>query len=66
MFTGRSCGGTAPISTPSMKMRPLVGWANPASMRSSVVLPQPEAPTRANISPLKMLRLTLSTAVWAP
>jgi len=34
-----------------MLMRPLVGSVNPASMRSSVVLPHPEAPTSANISP---------------
>ena len=52
MLTGRSCGGTVLMSTPSMQMRPLLGWAKPASMRSSVVLPQPEAPTSANISPL--------------
>ena len=40
------------MSTSSIKIRPPVGVANPASIRSSVVLPQPEAPTRANISPL--------------
>ena len=51
MLTGRSCGGTALISTPSIMMRPLDWRSNPASMRSSVVLPQPEAPTRAKISP---------------
>ena len=52
MFTGRWCGATLLMSTPSMLMRPPLGWANPASIRSSVVLPQPEAPTSANISPL--------------
>ena len=36
----------------SIEIRPPLGMANPASMRSSVVLPQPEAPTKANISPL--------------
>ena len=52
MLTGRSCGGTSVMSTSSIRMRPALGVANPASMRSSVVLPQPEAPTSANISPL--------------
>src|ERR1700733_9788080 len=66
MFTGRSCGGTPVISTSSMRIRPLVCSAKPASMRRSVVLPHPEAPTSANISPLKTLRLTLSTARNAP
>ena len=52
MLTGRSCGGTSLMSASSIRMRPLLGCAKPASMRSSVVLPQPEAPTSANISPL--------------
>ena len=38
------------MSTPSMKMRPAVGRSKPASIRSSVVLPQPEAPSRQKIS----------------
>ena len=32
-------------------MRPCVGISKPASMRSSVVLPQPEAPSSAKNSP---------------
>ena len=52
MFTGRSYGGTRVMSASSMRMRPEVGVVKPASMRSSVVLPQPEPPTSANISPL--------------
>ncbi len=52
MFTGRSWGGTALISTPSIEIVPLLWRANPANIRNSVVLPQPEAPTSANISPL--------------
>ena len=66
MLTGRSCGGTWVMSTSSIMMRPELGVSNPASIRSSVVLPQPDAPTSANISPLKICRLTLSTAVKAP
>ena len=52
MLTGRSYGGMPVMSTPSMKMRPVVGSSKPASMRSSVVLPQPEPPSRQNSSPL--------------
>ena len=50
MFTGRSYGGMPVMSTPSMKILPLVGRSKPASMRSSVVLPQPEPPSRQKIS----------------
>jgi hypothetical protein len=42
----------AVMSASSITMRPALGSANPASMRSSVVLPHPEPPTSANISPL--------------
>src|SRR5271169_1388654 len=66
MLTGRSCGATLVMSTSSIRMRPELRLAKPASMRNKVVLPQPDAPTSANISPLKMRRLTLSTAVKAP
>ena len=52
MLTGRSYGGMSVMSRPSMKMRPAVGRSKPASMRSSVVLPQPEAPSRQKNSPL--------------
>ena len=51
ILTGRSYGGMPAISTPSIEMRPAVGSSNPASMRSSVVLPQPEPPSRQNSSP---------------
>ncbi len=51
MLTGRSYGGTPAMSAPSMKMRPAVGCSKPASMRSSVVLPQPDPPSRQKISP---------------
>src|SRR5437867_9882815 len=49
-----------------MKMRPALGVSKPASMRSSVVLPQPEPPSSANSSPLRISSETLSTAVKAP
>src|SRR5690554_5656491 len=50
------------MSWPSSTMRPLSGVSKPASMRSSVDLPEPEPPRSANISPLWMSRLTSSTA----
>ena len=44
-------------------MRPEVGVSKPASMRSSVVLPQPDEPSSAKISPWAMSRLTWLTAL---
>jgi hypothetical protein len=52
-------------SWPSSRMRPEVGVSKPASMRSSVDLPQPDEPSRAKISPLAMSRLTWLTALTA-
>ena len=51
MLTGRSYGGMLDISTPSMKILPEVGVSNPASMRSSVVLPLPDPPSSEKNSP---------------
>src|SRR5258708_25688133 len=66
MLIGRRCGGTPVMSWPSITSRPASGVSKPASRRSSVVLPQPELPSRANSSPRSMTRSTLSTAVIAP
>jgi hypothetical protein len=52
MLTGRSCGGTPLISTPSIEIAPLLWRAKPANILSNVVFPHPDAPTSANISPL--------------
>ena len=38
------------MSLPSMTIRPSVGVSNPASIRISVVLPQPDGPNRAKNS----------------
>src|SRR5436190_17814189 len=40
--------------------------SRPASIRRSVVLPQPDGPTRTMNSPLSIVRLTSSTAVTPP
>jgi len=38
-------------STPSINTLPVVAGSSPASTRSSVVLPQPEPPSKQNTSP---------------
>ena len=63
MFIGRSYGGKFATSWPLSKMRPDVGFSNPASMRNRVDLPHPELPNNANISPWAIFRETSSTAV---
>src|SRR6185369_4829247 len=64
MFIGRSYGGRAARSRPSSVIVPDVGVSKPASMRSSVVLPQPDEPRRAKTSPLAMSTETSFTARW--
>ena len=66
MFTGRLLGGVRLMSSPSIRIRPSLGVSNPASMRSRVVLPQPDGPRSAKNSPSSIARLTLSTAIIAP
>ena len=53
------------MSTPFRMTEPEVGFSKPASMRSRVDLPQPELPSRANISPLRIASDTSSTAITA-
>jgi len=55
MLTGRWWAARR-SSPPVDAIRPLLGCAKPASIRSRVVLPQPEAPTSANISPCNVER----------
>src|SRR6185295_14120461 len=66
MFTARRLGGISAMSCPSIMMWPSVGTSRPASMRSNVVLPHPEGPSRAKNSPGRMSRLTLSTPTVVP
>jgi len=54
------------MSCPSISIRPEVGVSKPASILSSVDLPQPEPPSRQNSSPFQTSRLTSSTAVKSP
>src|SRR5476651_2063140 len=45
----------------SKRISPPSGWRNTASMRSTVVFPHPEGPSRKNISPGWMAKETPST-----
>src|SRR5690606_6715013 len=62
MLIGRLCGGRSVMFWPSRNTRPSLGFSKPARMRSRVDLPEPEPPSRANISPRLILRVTSSTA----
>src|SRR5262250_1685016 len=60
-------GGTAPDTGRSpMTMRPSVTGTSPAISPSSVVLPQPEGPTRLTNRPASTRKLTSRTAVKSP
>src|SRR5688572_12083749 len=48
------------------RISPPSGVEKPASMRSSVVLPQPEGPSSVKSSPSRMSSVARSTAVTAP
>ena len=49
-----------------MRIAPAVGYSSPASMRSVVVLPQPEGPSRLTNSPDAIARSRPGTATAAP
>src|ERR1041385_8005393 len=51
---------------PPIRMSPPVGCSRPAIMRSSVVLPHPDGPSRTRYSPSRQTRLMPSTAAVAP
>ena len=53
-------------SRPSMRMEPVVGVSKPATMRSVVVLPQPEGPRKETNSPFSTSRLKSRTTWVAP
>ena len=61
----RSSTGSAPVtSSPSRKMRPLVGSISRLIIFSVVVLPHPDGPTSTQISPSPTSRSRASTATW--
>src|SRR5215472_14103190 len=65
----RRCG-MAKRSSPANQMLPVSALAFPARMPrmvlASVVLPQPDSPTRPMISPVRIVRLTPSSTLAAP
>src|ERR1700680_733647 len=68
MPTLRPRGGTSTPSAgpdtiaPPMRTTPALGCSRPATQRNVVVLPQPEGPSRATISPAPTEKLTSATA----
>ena len=66
MPASRRCAGTPRMDSPSSSTSPESGVSKPASIRSAVVLPQPEGPSRASSSPGWTVRSRPSSAVVAP
>src|SRR5258707_13708567 len=62
----RSFDSTSLTTLPSMAMLPAVISSRPASIRSSVDLPQPEGPTRTTNSPSLMSKLTPCSTLVVP
>ena len=60
------CGGSPAMSSPSNRMRPLVGRSTPVRQLKKVLLPAPFGPMMARISPRGTSKLTLSSAVRPP
>src|SRR5216683_618523 len=64
----RKRGGTstprsgAETTAPPIRIAPALGCSSPATQRKVVVLPQPDGPSSATISPAATVRLTSSTA----
>ena len=62
MLTGRRFGAIPRMLLPPMEMSPPSGAMNPAIMRSSVVLPQPDGPRIEKKLPRSTLKDSESTA----
>lgn len=64
--SARAACGSATGSMPSMRMDPASGARSDASIRRSVVLPEPFGPTRPVTRPARALSVTLRTACTSP
>src|SRR5438094_4405293 len=62
MAMSRSFGETSLTSRSPIRISPEVASSSPATIRSAVVLPQPDGPTRTRNSLSRISRLTLLTA----
>src|SRR5258708_38835779 len=59
-------GGTSTRLAPAIWRSPESAGRNPATMLSSVVLPQPDGPSRARHSPSATVKERPSSARWVP
>src|SRR5205085_890618 len=66
VVVGRLCGGRSTSDCPSRTISPPVGYSCPPIMRSVVVFPQPDGPSRTTYSPWSTCRFTSSTASVPP
>ena len=62
----RARGGSVLTTVSPMRIVPWLIDSRPASIRSEVVLPQPDGPSSTSISPLATSRLRSSTAITSP
>src|SRR5215831_5747422 len=62
----RARGGRSLTTWPPMRIWPPLGGSSPAIIRSSVVLPHPDGPSRTRNSPSRVTRSTPSTARTSP
>ena len=60
----RSFGATSLTTRPSMLNVPPLIDSSPATMRSKVVLPQPDGPTSTSSSPSAISKLASATPTW--
>jgi hypothetical protein len=63
MLVGRLLAGTPSMSLPSIITTPEVISSNPAMVRRSVVLPQPDGPSSEKNSPALMVPL-MPRSAW--
>src|SRR4029450_7779547 len=66
MLTSRCVALKLVTSRPAIRMRPSLGSSRPAIMRSVVVLPQPEGPSRVTSVPASRVKLDPAAAGAAP
>ena len=66
MATSRSLGGRSLTTRPPMETVPPVMVSSPATMRSRVLLPQPEGPTSTMNSPSLKESVASRTAFTSP
>src|ERR671933_1286010 len=62
----RSIGCSRLTTSPSIAISPFETSSRPAVIRSTVVLPEPEGPTKTRNSPSPIVRSSLSTATVPP